>query len=89
MEPGNYILAVNEGSDGNLWIGSNNGLTRFDGTHFLNFSKINGLNSNYIFSIEFDRDGLLWLGGHHGIAQLSIDPSSGNLSRLDSFSHKP
>ena len=39
--PGNYILAVNEGSDGNLWIGSNNGLTRFDGTHFLNFLEHN------------------------------------------------
>ena len=27
--PGNYILAINEGFDGNLWIGSNEGLSKF------------------------------------------------------------
>ena len=87
--PGNYILTLNEGPVGNLWIGSNKGLSRFDGAHFFNYSKINGLISDYIFSIEFDRDSFLWVGGHHGITQLKIDPSSGNLSRLDKFSSKP
>ena len=37
--PGNYILAINEGFDGNLWIGSNEGLSKFDGTTFLNYSR--------------------------------------------------
>jgi len=86
--PGNYILTLNEGPVGNLWIGSNKGLSRFDGAHFFNYSKINGLISDYIFSIEFDRDSFLWVGGHHGITQLKIDPSTGNLSRLDKFSNK-
>ena len=87
--PGNYILALNKGPNGNLWIGSNMGLSRFDGKNFLNFSKINGLVSDYIFSIEFDSDGLLWIGGHYGMTQLKIDPVSGNLSRLDKFSSIP
>ena len=41
--PGNYILAIKEGSDGNLWIGSNKGLSKFDGATFLNYSQTNGL----------------------------------------------
>lgn len=87
--PGNYILTINEGPDGNLWIGSNKGLSQFDGTHFLNYSKVNGLNTNYVFSIEFDKKSFLWIGGHHGIAQLKIDPSSGNLLRIGGISSAP
>jgi len=82
--PGNYILAINEGFDGNLWIGSNEGLSKFDGTTFLNYSRTNGLISNYVFSIEFDNNGFLWVGGHHGMTRLKIDVKSGHLSRLDS-----
>jgi ligand-binding sensor domain-containing protein len=82
--PGNYVLAVTEGPHGNLWIGSNKGLSKFDGTTFLNYSQINGLISNYVFSIEFDNNGFLWVGGHHGMTRLKIDVKSGHLSRLDS-----
>ena len=82
--PGNYVLAVSEGPDGNLWIGSNKGLSKFDGTTFLNYSQTNGLISDYVFSIEFDNDSFLWIGGHHGMTRLKIDVKSGHLSRLDS-----
>ena len=82
--PGNYILAIHEGSDDNLWIGSNKGLSKFDGTTFLNYSQTNGLISDYVFSIEFDNDSFLWIGGHHGMTRLKIDVKSGQLSRLDS-----
>ena len=80
---GNYILAINEGFDGNLWIGSNEGLSKFDGTTFLNYSRTNGLISNYVFSIEFDDNGFLWVGGHHGMTRLKLDIKSGHLSRQD------
>jgi len=87
--PGNYILALKEGPDGNLWVGSNKGLSRFDGSSFLNFSKINGLISDFVFSIEFDHNNFLWTGGYYGMTQLKIDLISGNLSRRDSFSSNP
>jgi len=82
--PGNYILAINEGPDGNLWIGSNKGLSMFDGTFFQNNAEKNGLISNYVFSIEFDNDNFLWVGGHHGITRLKFDMQSGHLLRQDS-----
>ena len=81
--PGNYILALNEGPDGSLWIGSNKGLSQFDGAVFLNYSKINGLISDFVFSIEFDSGSFLWAGGHHGMTRLKVEIESGSLSRLD------
>jgi len=81
--PGNYILAIHEGPDGNLWIGSNKGLSKFDGSTFSNYSQTNGLISDYVFSIEFDNDSFLWVGGHHGMTRLKINVKSGHLSRLD------
>ena len=78
--PGNYILEIKEGSDGNLWIGSNKGLSMFDGNSFLNYSLINGLVSSYVFSIEFVKNDFLWAGGHNGMTRLKIDKKSGNLS---------
>ena len=77
--PGNYILSINERSDGNIWIGSNKGLTMFDGSTFLNYSKSNGLISDYVFSIEFDADNFLWVGGHHGMNRLKLDMKKGTL----------
>jgi len=77
--PGNYILSINEGSDGNIWIGSNKGLTMFNGSTFLNYSKSNGLISDYVFSIEFDTDNFLWVGGHHGMNRLKLDMKKGTL----------
>jgi ligand-binding sensor domain-containing protein len=86
--PGNYILALNQGSDGNLWIGSNKGLTSFDGTLFKTYSKINGLISDYVFSIEFAINNFIWVGGHQGITKLQIDNATGRLTRLEKNSHK-
>ena len=78
--PGNYILAIKEGSDGNLWIGSNKGLSIFNGDKFINYSLINGLVSSYIFSIEFTKDDFLWVGGYNGMTKLKIDTKTGHLS---------
>jgi ligand-binding sensor domain-containing protein len=80
--PGNFILAIKEGPLGDLWIGSNAGLSRFDGTTFTNYSKTNGLSGNFVFSIEFDAVHSLWLGGHFGMNRLKLDPADGKLMRF-------
>ncbi|MEE9257900.1 MAG: two-component regulator propeller domain-containing protein [Nitrospinaceae bacterium] len=80
--PGNFVLAIEEGPLGNLWIGTNGGLSRFDGTTFENYSKINGLISDYVFSLEFGSGHSLWLGGHYGMNRLTLDPATGELHKI-------
>ena len=75
--PGNFILALeSDGSDG-LWIGTNNGLSRFNGKIFQNFSAINGLKSKFIFSIEAASDHSLWVGGNRSLTRMILDPETG------------
>ncbi|MEK9629643.1 MAG: two-component regulator propeller domain-containing protein [Nitrospinota bacterium] len=76
--PGNFILSIEEDLSGNLWIGTNNGLSRFDGKVFQNFSRINGLKSKFIFSLEAAKDHSLWIGGQNTLTRLIIDPSTGH-----------
>jgi ligand-binding sensor domain-containing protein len=75
--PGNFILALEEDHAGKLWIGTNNGLSMFDGKTFQNFSRINGLESKFIFSLESTKDHSLWIGGHKTLTRIIIDPTTG------------
>ena len=75
--PGNFILALeSDGADG-LWVGTNDGLSRFDGKTFLNFSAINGLKSKFIFSIEAASNHSLWVGGNRSLIRMILDPETG------------
>jgi ligand-binding sensor domain-containing protein len=48
---------------GNLWFGTtHNGLYKYDGKSFSQFTVTNGLNSNNISSIFEDKDGKIWIG---------------------------
>jgi ligand-binding sensor domain-containing protein len=81
--PGNYILAIEEGPYGDLWIGSNGGLSRFDGQTFTNFSKMNGTISAFVFSIAFSEDHSVWMGGHRGMNRFKFDPKSQELIKIE------
>jgi len=61
--PVNSINALLQSRDGYLWIGTFDGLVRFDGVHFTVFNSANseGLPSNRIIEVREVRDGTLWL----------------------------
>lgn len=48
-------------SKGYIWIGSENGLMRFNGYEFKTYTTRDGLPDNEILNIAEDRDGRLWL----------------------------
>ena len=50
--------------DGYLWLGSEEGLARFDGTRFATFDhrKTPGIPGNAFTSLVVDREGVLWAG---------------------------
>ncbi|MEM6298435.1 MAG: two-component regulator propeller domain-containing protein, partial [Bacteroidota bacterium] len=64
--PHNSVSAVRQTQDGYIWIGTNNGLARFDGIKFKTFYKGDddtyALRSNRIRTLYEASDGTLWVG---------------------------
>jgi ligand-binding sensor domain-containing protein/signal transduction histidine kinase len=66
--PSSAVLAVTQTRDGYLWVGTLNGLARFDGAQFAVFDENNtpGLNSSQIIRLYEDRKTNLWVGTENG-----------------------
>jgi len=61
--PQNSVLAIAQTADGYLWLGTEEGLVRFDGISFTIFDKhTSGLNDNLIQTLLVDREQNLWIG---------------------------
>src|SRR6266704_3479665 len=62
--PENAIIAMTQTRDGYLWLGTLNGLARFDGVHFTVFDDSNtpGLGSSRIVKLFEDSQTRLWIG---------------------------
>lgn len=59
--PSNYIFDVTNDSKGNIWIATQNGVSRFDGKSFFNYNTKNGLPSNEVLKFLIDKNGTLWV----------------------------
>ena len=66
--PQNSIRAIAQTSDGYLWLGTEEGLARFDGVRFTVFDKqsLPGLGTNEISVLLADRENGLWIGTDGG-----------------------
>ena len=51
---------------GNLWFGTKNGLSRYNGKSFTHYTKKEGLKNNIILSIIEDKSGNIWFGTRGG-----------------------
>ena len=67
----NRFQAICEDYSGFIWIGTENGLNRYDGYNFYQFFHDDNdslsLMSNYIRSLYVDREGTLWIGTNRGL----------------------
>lgn len=64
--PGNTVTAIQQTADGYLWIGTLNGLVRFDGLQFKVFGESSALPNIRVLSLLAARDGALWIGTEGG-----------------------
>src|ERR1700683_1415387 len=67
--PENYTVPIARTPDGYLWLGTVEGLARFDGVRFVVFDRNNeaALPSNWILALHVDRAGKLWIGTQDGL----------------------
>ncbi len=88
--PQNSVHALAQTRDGFLWVGTEEGLARFDGIEFRVFNKRTtpGLNHNFIRALLEDRDGNLWIGTEGGgLSRLSKGTFTA-LTTKDGLSHE-
>ncbi|MGZ4841589.1 MAG: ligand-binding sensor domain-containing protein, partial [Candidatus Angelobacter sp.] len=66
--PQNSIQALLQTRDGYLWIGTQEGLVRFNGVEFKVFNKSTtpAIRHNDVRALYQDRDGALWVGTFGG-----------------------
>src|SRR5436190_14056609 len=67
------ILALLQDRTGFIWVGTANGLYRYDGRHFHMFTKADGLPSMHVTTLAETADGTLWVGSPYGIARRAGD----------------
>lgn len=60
--PQNFVRALAQTRDGYLWVGSDAGVSRFDGARFVFFGVPEGFQSGPTQALLGDREGDLWIG---------------------------
>ncbi|HFA50417.1 MAG TPA: hypothetical protein ENJ95_15495 [Bacteroidetes bacterium] len=63
---GNYVNAIEEADNGDIWIGTEQGASRFDGARFENFKKENGQKLR-VNDLAFDEKKNVWLAADGGL----------------------
>jgi signal transduction histidine kinase/ligand-binding sensor domain-containing protein/CheY-like chemotaxis protein len=61
------VRALLQDRMGFIWVGTENGLYRFDGERFIVYTTAQGLPSNFIQSLTEAEDGTLWVGTSGGV----------------------
>lgn len=75
--PSDRVRALHYDSTGALWVGTDEGLARFDGQAFRVFTAAHGLPHATIQAITESRDGVLWVGTNAGLAWLALHGEGG------------
>ncbi|HEY8897364.1 MAG TPA: two-component regulator propeller domain-containing protein, partial [Niastella sp.] len=58
---GSQVYCMTQDKEGFLWFATETGVSRFDGTHFKNFTREDGLPDNEIIQLFADSKGRVWM----------------------------
>jgi ligand-binding sensor domain-containing protein/serine phosphatase RsbU (regulator of sigma subunit) len=68
----NNIYSLEIDNSGNLWCGTTNGLSIYNGHKFYNFNTFHGLPNNFCYDIHFDQKGVAWIATDFGICSATL-----------------
>ena len=71
--PQEYIYSINQDNNGFIWIGTGNGISKFDGVDFQNFTIEDGLAENFVSCSSQRQKNIIWLGHNKGGISRIID----------------
>lgn len=71
------VEAIYQDSKGYIWLGTNDGLNKYDGYTFYTYSSDSNVNSNrivsnYIITINEDKENNLWIGTTNGLSKINL-----------------
>lgn len=58
----NYNIGITQDREGFIWIGTANGIVKYDGYNLIHFQEEDGLSSNIAPVLYTDSRGLIWIG---------------------------
>ncbi len=83
---GNVVHSISQDAAGVMWIGTESGLSRFDGENWTTFTTAEGLAGDIIYDIAFDAEGTVWVATNAGVSftdeDVSVEDTSGTPSDL-------
>jgi signal transduction histidine kinase/ligand-binding sensor domain-containing protein len=80
------VISLFRDRSGRLWIGTNNGLDRFEpDSTFTHFGEVDGFPSSVIYSILEDDDRRLWLATNRGLVRFEPDAGAARRVRVYDF----
>jgi len=67
----NYVIAINDDSQGNIWIGTYNGLNKLDPItgEITNYTTEQGLPNDVIYGVLTDREDRIWVSTNKGLSR--------------------
>ncbi|MBX7223664.1 MAG: GAF domain-containing protein [Blastocatellia bacterium] len=67
--PSNTVWSLTQDPKGNLWIGTDSGLCRYDGVGYSTFGAQDGLEGSNIGAVTADRQGNIWVVTNAGLSR--------------------
>jgi ligand-binding sensor domain-containing protein/signal transduction histidine kinase len=83
----NVILSLAAAPNGDLWVGTPDGLNRVREGMVETFTSADGLPDDFIRSLLADADGSLWIGTRHGLAHWTNAASVEGAMHIEVFTH--
>ncbi len=85
----NVILSLAAAPNGDLWVGTPDGLNRIRGNKVDTFTSADGLPDDFVRSLLIDADGSLWIGTRRGLTHWEVGKSglggSGSATGMETY----